>query len=343
LDSSRQMTHSAPAEQPSSVRQVAERLFPAYTVDDGKARLAGCLLEDRLFVRAEFRHGEESGEVYVDGDSRQVDPDLVDALGMRQLAELEKPTQPFEPAVERLIEAAGKIAADRFSSGDPPELVDATAVWCKFVEGKLRFSVGESSADLAFSGWARTLEPPPFVCSQTATSTFHLAATDDGRIAAAEQIERCEESGQRVLADDLATCSVSGRRVLADLLHSCPVSEGRLLKEEMVECRSCCQRVSPAAIQRGQCAACRQVRPVSKDDPRMARLLDEHPLLDRWGNWRISETADCYVLTAAGWFKRMLAVVDKESLELRHLAVGSRLFGTLATVEPSQYDYVLRH
>ena len=42
----------------------------------------------------------------------------------------------------------------------------------------------------------------------------------------------------------------------------------------------------------GRCSACRSLAPVRKDDPRMARLLDEHPLLDRWPRWRIAETKE---------------------------------------------------
>jgi hypothetical protein len=74
----------------------------------------------------------------------------------------------------------------------------------------------------------------------------------------------------------------------------------------------------------------------------MARLLDEHPPLDRWRNWRISETATVYILTASGWFNRLLVVVDKDSLELKCLATGSRLRVGWSVVEPSRYDYVLR-
>ena len=40
--------------------------------------------------------------------------------------------------------------------------------------------------------------------------------------------------------------------------------------------------------------------------------------------------------------KRILLVVDKESLAVRHLAEGSRLSSSLRDVAPSQYDDVLR-
>ena len=74
----------------------------------------------------------------------------------------------------------------------------------------------------------------------------------------------------------------------------------------------------------------------------MARMLHEHPLLDRWHHWRISETATVYILVACGWFRRLLAVVDKESLELKRLATANRLATAWNVVDPSQHEYVLR-
>ena len=342
MDSTSHLIHVAPANQPCSAHQIAERLFPAYSVDGGNVHLAGCTLEDRLFLRLGFCRREESIEIYVDADGHEVDGQLVEALGMTTVIGLERPPRPFEPEIERLMAAGSRAAARRFPPDSPPGLVATAALWCKFAQGKLRFAVGQDTADLPFAGWSRTLRPPPFVCPYTSVSTFHLAATDDGRIVPAEQIEICAETKRRVLSGDLVTCSVTGRRAVRDVIATCPISGKEVLRNEMVECSVCGQRISPAAIRRNQCTACRKLQPVSKADPRMARLLDEHPLLDRWQNWRISETAAVYVLTAAGWFKRLLVVVDKESLELKLLATGNRIFSAWHVVEPSQYDYVLR-
>ena len=114
------------------------------------------------------------------------------------------------------------------------------------------------------------------------------------------------------------------------------------MQTALTTCRTCRERVAPQAVQRGQCEACRNLHPVDKADPRMARLLDEHPVLDRWRAWRLAETTTVYILTARGWLKRVLLVMDKESLEMRLLAEGNRLSSSFNTVEPSQYDYVLR-
>ncbi len=57
----------------------------------------------------------------------------------------------------------------------------------------------------------------------------------------------------------------------------------------------------------------------------MARILGELPGLDRWRRWRISETSTVYVLTASALVKRLLVVVEKETLKPLHLASGFRL------------------
>ncbi len=342
MDSTSQLTHLAPADQPHSVHQIADRLFPAYTVDNGCVHLAGCTLEDRLFIRLEFRHAGQPLQVYVDADAAPVPSELVEALGMTELCELPRPPGPFEPDVERLIRAASRLAAQQCSPGGPPQLLAAAALWCKFAEGKLRFEVGPCSVDLPFADWSRTLRPPPFHCPHTSLSTFHLAATDDGRMVAAQRIEVCEETGRRVLTTDLQTCSATGCRALPELIHTCPVTGQRVLKKVMVACVTCQQAVSPNAIRQGQCAACRALRPVAKADPRMARLLDEHPPLDRWRSWKISETSTVYILAATGWFNRLLVVADKDSLELKVVATGNRFSAGWNLVEPSRYDYVLR-
>ena len=337
-----QVTHATPADQPSSVHEMADRLFPAYTVDEGKVHLAGCLLQDRLFVRLDFMHGDDEVQVFIDEQGNEVDASLIEALGMGEVERLAKPPAPYKPQVERATARATQLIQSRFSGNMAPELTGTTAIWCKFAEGKLRFDVGEASADLPFADWARTLQPPPFVCQQTSASSFHLAATDDGRIVPADQIECCAETGQRVVASDLAACAATGRHVLPELLATCPVSGQRVIEAELVCCEACRQSVAPSVIARGQCSACRSLKSVRKADPRMARLLDEHPPLDRWRNWRMAETASVYILEAAGWVKQLLLVVDKESLELLHLATGSRLSGRWTPVAANQYDFVLR-
>ena len=342
MNSTSRVTHVAPADQPTSVHQITARLFPAYTVEGGSVRLAGCLLEDHVFVRLEFRRDDRSVEVLVDDRGEEVDPQFVQTLGMTETIRLETPPELMGPDIGRLVEAGARLVEAQSPQGDRPEPVATTVVWCKFAEGKLRFTIGERAADLPFAGWARLLEPPPFVCPHTGRRTFHLVATDDGRIAAADQIEVCGETGRRVLSGELVACSVTGRRALPESMATCPVTEEYVLGEAMVACGTCRQMVNPKAVERNECAACRRLESVGKADPRMARLLDEHPPLDRWRRWRISETATSYILTASGWLRRLLVVVGKDSPELKLLATGNRFFAGWRVVEPSQHEHVLR-
>jgi hypothetical protein len=77
---------------------------------------------------------------------------------------------------------------------------------------------------------------------------------------------------------------------------------------------------------------------VSKADPRMAHVLHEHPWLDRRGRWRISETEAVYILTASSWLKRLLVVLDKETLKIQHVATANRFFGGWMAVDSARYD-----
>ncbi len=336
--------HAAPARQPASVPEIAEILFPAYNFADegGRVSLAGCALEDRLVLQLVYTHGGQPLEVYLNREGKEVDGQPIVHDQKLELMPLRGPPADAEFEAENLLATGGRLAEDRLLNGNGLELVSAKAVWCKHVDGKLRFTIGAASVDLPFSGWTRTLAPPPFVCPQTGAATFRLAITDDGRIAAAERVEACAETGRRMLSTELVRCAVTGRRVSPDLVESCPVSSRRLLRSELVACAACGQQVSPLVLERGLCQACRRMKAVKKADPRMARVLHEHPLLDRWRRWRMGETARVYVLAASRWWKRLLVVVDKETLELRHVAAGHRLSASWTAVEPAQYAYVLR-
>jgi hypothetical protein len=342
LASTCSVTHAAPADQPQSVQQITERLFPAYTVEGGRICLGGCSLEDRLILRLNFRHAQKTLEIYLNAEGKEIAGEPVAGSPRVELAALVSPPAPFGPEVERLLAAGARLAQERLPAGAEAELVAATAIWCKHVDGKLRFTIGSASLDLPFSGWTRTLTPPRLVCPYTGMATYHLAATDDGRIAAAEQIQPCAETGRRMLSIELVSCAVTGRRVAPDLVEACPVSGRRALKTHLVRCGMCRQRVSPAVLERGVCMACRSLKRVNKADPRMARVLHEHPTLDRWRRWRLAETAKVYVLVARGWFKRLLVVVDKESLDLKLVATGGCLAARWDPADAAQYPYILR-
>jgi len=327
----RQIPHAAPLHQPRSVREISQRLCDAYDVAGGSVHLSGCALEDRALLRITCWDRSVEGPArlchrYVAVSGEELEPALIAGLQLEQAVPLpDAPSgvadhqQPWSDVSRRFVKHLG----------DESEWVLTTAIWCKYVEGKLAFVIGESMSELAFGGWAQLFangsrRPPPFRCGDSGRSSYHLTATDDGRITAREAIGTCSQSGARVLASELVRCAVTGHPALPEYLILCPVSGERVLRDVAAACAMCQQTVSPAVLRAKHCTACRSLRPIRKDDPRMARLLGEYPRLDAWSRWRIAETARVYVLTASSLLRRLLVVVDKEHLEVFRLATRSR-------------------
>ena len=329
------VAHVKPIEQPSAVHDVSSALFAAYSVDDGSAHMSGCRLDDEPFLRLSYlTPGAACIEhLYFGRDGEPVDVSSVLELGLDRV----EPAGPYPPRIDpqqlELLVAAGRRRAesDSTATGADGERSNAigrpvatTIVWAKYVTGKLRFSVADAHADLVFEGWARTLAPPAFHCDASNFDTFHVAATDDGRIVAAEQIARCDKSGERVVHADLVECSATGRRVLERFTTTCPVSGKPTLREALAACSQCRQNVSKPVLIEGVCQACRELALTTADDPRIVWLLGEYPALDRFRKWRIAETADVYIVQAASLLKRLLVVVDKETIEVKRIARAAR-------------------
>lgn len=344
--------HAAPRGQPSGIHELTDHLFRPYEVDDGHVHLGGCQLDDvpifRLTYFSEAAEGESSRltEVFVRDDGQLVEQELRTALGLDELRPLRRPAQRITDNQLQQQLATAKQGASAVASDSAGELISAVTVWCKFARVKLAFVVGDEATYLEFSEWAQkiadgTATLPPYICPETDASSYHLAADDSGRITAVEAIATCEESGRRVVASDLVTCAATGRRVLESLTSICPVSGDRVTSSAFTQCNMCRQDVSRSAVRGGKCAACRSLKSVAKADPRMARLLDERPGLDRWNRWKISETDTVYVLVAAAVFRRLLVVIDKESLEPFRVATGSRLGSRWSDVPPVEREELL--
>ena len=347
------VVHAAPRAQPISVHQVIPRLFEAYRVDGGSVHLSGCQIDDRPLVRLSYHTAEGAGgtrramqQAFMSIDGTALDPKL---LVMLRVADL----QPFrgrrprhtEAEISQWVERASRTLAQATDQAAPPRPELATLIWCKYVDGRLSFVIGSHAAQVRFEGWAQLLAdqtalPPPYTCPWTGRSSYHLAATDDGRITVAEAIAACAASGKRVLINELRTCDLSGKHALPEYLQECPITQQRLLRSLFIECPSCHQQVSPAAMQRGRCSACRTLVPVSKDDPRMARILGEHPRMDRWRRWRLSETANCYICAAGGMWQRLFVIFDKQTLDPLHAACAglfSRRWEELSQADVAEF------
>ena len=161
--------------------------------------------------------------------------------------------------------------------------------WVKHASGHLDFEIGETTVSLPFSGWAKLLQAQPYTSPQSGASSFHLAATDDGRIDTFDQIAPCQQSGRRVLRQELVTCSVTNKHVLEEFTETCPVTGQPCLTEQFATCPTCQQKVGQLALAEGDCTACRQMSKIKKDDPRLVWIFGEHPGLDRWNHWQLSE------------------------------------------------------
>ena len=344
--------NAAPDEQPAGVAALSPHLFSAYEVDGGKVQLAGCTLEDRPLLRLTYATGEEDSNghlvhVFSDRQGNVISDDLLADLGVDRIKPLDSVPRTAEIGpLDQWIEQAETAGCERVQSADP--FICATLVWCKHCAGKLLFDFDGASIEIPFSGWASRFaqgkeKPPPYTCPLTGAESYHLAATDDGRITVASEIDVCCESGRRVLSSELVTCEDSGQRALDDYFTRCPVSERHVLRSGLQSCSVCQQDVSASALKAGRCAACRTPQPAGKDEPRMARVLGEFPKLDRWRKWKLSETAAVYVLVGSTMLRRLIVVVDKDTLEPRHLLTGNRWLPNLTPVPKSQWDDFLGH
>ena len=74
----------------------------------------------------------------------------------------------------------------------------------------------------------------------------------------------------------------------------------------------------------------------------MALVLNEHPRLDQWRNWKLSETADAYVLLAHAALRQTLFVIDKETLRIRYCAISNRWWTRWTMIPDDQHEQVLR-
>ncbi len=349
LEGGERLVHAVAARQPLSVHELAEHLFAQYRVDGGHVHLSGCSLEDRPFLRLSYLNRSPSeGQtqlVHFFGTSEGtlLDTTLFNDLELADLTAWQgRPPRIGEGILRRWTELTEqRIQAQGAVEGR--QLVAVALVWCKFAEGKLTFSIGSKSTEVSFAGWGRQLAdrrvlPPPYPCPLSGRSSYHLSATDDGRITVAEAIATCSESSRRVLDNELQRCEISGRLALPEYLQVCPVSGAKVLASLMEVCTVCQQRVSPRVLTEGRCPACRHLAPVSKADPDLARVLDAYPRLDRWRTWKMSHTDTAQVLVGSSAWKRLLVVVDKETLQVLHLATGNRLTSKWSAATDVQRD-----
>ncbi|REK17485.1 MAG: hypothetical protein DWQ42_22400 [Planctomycetota bacterium] len=322
------VAHAVPVGQPTSVRQIAPSLLSAYAVEGGHAHLVGCRLREIPVVEIASAEGESSPESprYYLIDTEQakgelVGDELMRTLGLARLEDAQRPSTIAPNEVATILTTAFEAAG--IAESERPHR-NVRIVWCKRVEGKLEFTIGDAAADLGFAGWATVLSPPPFRCPVTGVETFRLAATSDGRIVAAEQLETCTVSGERLPRDETVRCAATDRVVAAHLTSICPASGLPVQTDWMVPCSMCQQKVSPACLESGRCATCRHLEATTAEDPRLLSVVGQFPELVRWRWLSVAESQTSLVVVARGIWQKRLLVIDRASGELRHAARGQR-------------------
>ncbi|MGI9457662.1 MAG: hypothetical protein ACR2NU_13945 [Aeoliella sp.] len=328
-----------PAARPEAVHEFSSRLFRAYQVDGGQVHLAGCHLIDVPFVRLTFLLGDDCAEVehlFFTAEGEPVAEELLEELGLADV----RPLGAHPPVCDQTkAETLVNKAKDAVANLDG-RFIAATLIGAKWAEGSLQFEVADQSAHLEFSGWTATLSPPPFHCDASGVDTYHVAAIDDGRVVAAEAIDVCEESDNRVLACEMVTCKVTGKRVDGTLTEICPITGDPALAREFVACTACGQQASRKALTRGVCKACRSLRRVAADDPIVAPLLARYPGLAKFHQWRAAESCGVSRLEAIGGWQRMLLAFreDKEPLAV---ATSNRLLSRWRQLPETEWPSVL--
>ncbi|MEO1498400.1 MAG: hypothetical protein AAFV43_14745 [Planctomycetota bacterium] len=319
---------ACPAEQPTAVHHIAQRLLDAYTLDGGVVHVAGCRLEDRPIVRLTQLDADTGSEpalqhTYYDAVGKPLDPAWIAAVGADRLAPLPHSASKIEHRIDpEMIDRARAADAASNTGPDASEAV-ATVLWVKHAAGVLRFDFAEESIDTPFAGWASTVEAPPVVCPTTGVETFHLATVEGGAICAADQIGACVKSGHRRPRGELTECSVTGGLAEPEWLAECSLTKQPVLKEHLVTCPRCGERVAPSAMVGDVCSACAKPKRLPASDPRVERVVASRTSLTR-RRWVASETPSVLVLEATSWFRRRVVTVDRDTLDIKHAAEASR-------------------
>ncbi len=326
-----EVVHAAPACQPTSVHQLTPRLFDAYTVEGGHVLLGGCSLDDYPLIRAtqlkcsrNGSNGRRLEHTFTTPEGQIVDPQLLASLRVDRIVPVDRPPRVPPAQLESWLAAARRLQPEPHTN-QPSTASLTTLIWCKYLRCKLIFEIGDAREDLPFTCWAQWLidgqvSPPPFRCPRTQRESYHVVATDDGQVTVPEAVVVCEQTGRRVLETGVSVCEITHRRVLSELVQTCPVSGQRVLISEMARCNMCGQMVSPQAVFGELCQACQNPKRLHRGDTLLARVWGEYPALERWSRWRFAEIETAYILTARWLFRRLVVVLDKQTLEPIHLA-----------------------
>lgn len=321
-----------PLGQPEAVHEIATRLFGAYTIDGGKVHLSGCHLEDIPFYRytrltetgVQHCFGQQNGEI--------ASPELVQQLGLDRVT---TPADVHEKSPEQ------RWQEEAHQSPCPEKSRLTAIVLAKHITGRLQFTLGEATAAVNFSDWARTVAAPAFVCPLTETETFHLSTLDDGSIAAAEAIGVCQVTGVKLLQRDMATCSATGKLVAKTCCKECPITGEPTLEEGMVICRCCGQKISKPAFRGDVCQVCDSPERAARDHETLSKILERYPRLQRLRRYCVGETRDVVIFQASRLLHRWSVTLDRQTFEPLQVSVCGRIGAKWRKVPTTEWPAIL--
>ena len=222
---------------------------------------------------------------------------------------------------------------DRYACTVTETITAAVAAWCKYTAGKLRFRIGEASCKVGFADWAASLTAPPITCPTTGVATFHIAAVDDGRIVAFEQIGRCQVSGVSAPNDELLHCTATGKTALAKFFGRCAATGDDILTDALIECRCCRQSVAPLQLRGDACLACRPLVALKPGSDELRALFAARPSLARWGRWKKAEGAAAQFFTASRWLGNLRLLFDLRTPRILWAATRTGPFGSWSELD----------
>jgi len=318
--------HSAPLRQPVSLHELEPLIVSQFTLDGVTAKITDFRLQDRPLMRLTFSAtGDVLRHRYFDGEGAEISGERLSVMQIEDLAPQVKWTSRLSDG--RLSEWIDRCL--KSAESDSADCLAAVVVWCKWAQGRVTFSARRQSVSHPFADWAQSLVSqqhgaPAYACPLSELSSYHLAVDDQGRILPAEGIGVCSVSGKRVLQSELRRCEASGAMALPEHLETCPLSDRSVLSSQMLKCRATGLRVFQQATRAGVCEPCSQMQTLDSEDARIARLLDRYPPLTAWNNWRGAESGRLFFATAHRSLKKLLLVVNTESMETLGAGTGMR-------------------
>lgn len=179
----------------------------------------------------------------------------------------------------------------------PHAILGRVIIWCKYAQGKVSFLFGDRSLDIRFAGWASSLA--------------------SGRLPPPPLV--CPASGRESYA---VACTDDGLIAAREMMTTSASSGARVLSANAI-----LRHVGHSGL----------IKSVSKDDPRLARILAGHAGLARRRHWKMYETGSLVGVTSGGLMRKLFAIFDRQTLQPRHVATAPHPLASWVEVPEPRY------